>query len=368
MGLVYKIVKGNYDAIPEIYSEDMKNLVDSILNKDTTARPTVQEILLSPFLKSKMLEFVENGGNIGITDLKVKIISKPIEVEQTEEEKEEELLKGLNPREKMLRRKELRSQKEAEKLKQAAIKSKDNYDAAKQRKYDQFYSSQDNKTLTKQIMEPTESHGYEKPLSKFDQFKIDPDSGTFGVNDRYEDTYALSDSYGTEMSKLTGTGKSQKSTGSKFSSHHYDEREIKSSGYYDFDEEKKKVDDTNAEYPDDFEEATRNQAELEDVLDNYRRIYSGDITLPGENPLKRTSSDGLSSISEVSGEDIDPATMSKMRIGKEKTIIMDYFGDELYEEIYDYLKKARTKNADDKVIERQMKKFVGGSNKEALSM
>ena len=259
----------------------MKELVDIILTKDTSKRPTVQGILLSPFLKTKMEEFISNGGNIGVTDLKVKRLAKPkpIEKEQTEEEKEEELLKGLNPREKMLKRKELKSQREAEKLKLAAIKSKDNYESAKQRKYDQFYSSQDKKTLGKQLSEPVSSKGYDEPASsKYDQFKIDPNSNSnFSVNDRYEDTYELSDSYGTEMSKLTATGKSQKSTGSKFTSHHYDERTIKSSGYYDLDEERKRVEEANDEYPDDFEEATRNQAELEDVLDNYRRVFSGDL-------------------------------------------------------------------------------------------
>ena len=58
LGLVYKIVKGNYDAIPDEYSDDLRNLVDKILNKDESQRPTVQEILLSPFLKSKMEDFI----------------------------------------------------------------------------------------------------------------------------------------------------------------------------------------------------------------------------------------------------------------------------------------------------------------------
>lgn len=367
LGLVYKIVKGNYDAIPDQYSDDMKELVAMILNKDDSARPTVQDILLAPYLKSKMEEFINSGGNIGVKDLKVKTLPKKIELrELTEDEQIEEAIKDIkNPREKMLKKKELKAEFEAEKLKKHAIKSKENYEAAKQRKYEQFYDSKDEKTLKKGL-KGDDKADVKATTKKFNQFAIDPNSQTdFSVNDRYEDTYALSDSYGTEISQLTDGGKIK---GSKFSNYE-DHREIKSSGYYDFGEEAKMVDEENAKYPDDFEEPTRNQAELEDVLENYRRVYSGDITLPGSAPLKKQTSDGgLSPISEASGEDMDSSTISKLRISKEKKIIMDYFGEDLYEEIYEYLKEAREKDVNDKVIERQMKYFVGNTNKEALSM
>ena len=47
---------------------------------------------------------------------------------------------------------------------------------------------------------------------------------------------------------------------------------------------------------------------------------------------------------------------------------MDYFGEDLYQEIYEYLLEARQKDVSDKVIERQMKYFVGSKNKDALNM
>lgn len=169
--------------------------------------------------------------------------------------------------------------------------------------------------------------------SRFDQFKIDPNSMTdFSVNDRYEDTYALSNSMGTEISQLTAKEGST-SLGKKFSSHHYDEREIKAAGRYNYEETK-----GYNEYIDDFEEATKDAGEMEDVLDNYKRVLSGDITLPGAMGSLKKSSGGFSPISEApSTDEIDPGTMNKLKDAKEKKLVMDYLGEDLYLEIYDYL-------------------------------
>ena len=108
LGLVYKIVKGNFDAIPEEYSDDLKNLVNKILNKDESKRPTVQEILLSPFLKSKMEDFINNKGNIGTLTLKVKTIPSSHKEEKPEED-EEEMKKNFTPAERMKLRREMKN-------------------------------------------------------------------------------------------------------------------------------------------------------------------------------------------------------------------------------------------------------------------
>lgn len=333
LGLVYKIVKGNYDAIPDIYSDDLKNLIDVILTKDESKRPTVQQILLLPFLKSKMEDFINNKGDIGTDDLKVRTI-KPIAKEPTEEEKEAELFKGLTPSQAAKKRKELKSLKEAEKMKNAIKKNHQYYGAAKDRKYNEFHDSQRSTQMQKALSED-DSHTKDakSASSRFNQFKIDPNSMTdFSVNDRYEDTYALSNSMGTEISQLTakeGSG----SLGHKFSSHNYDNREIKAAGHYNYEETK-----GYNEYIDDFEEATKDAGEMEDVLDNYKRVLSGDITLPGEMGSLKKSSGGFSPISEApSADEIDPGTMNKLKDAKEKKLVMDYLGEDLYHEIYDYL-------------------------------
>lgn len=140
-------MKGNYDAIPEEYSDDLKDLVNKILNKDESQRPKVQEILLSPFLKTKMEDFINNKGNIGTMTLKVKTIPSSSHKEEKTQEDEEELMKNLTPAERMKLRKELKSKKEAEEMKKAIKKNISSYGAAKERKFNEFYSSKDNSQL-----------------------------------------------------------------------------------------------------------------------------------------------------------------------------------------------------------------------------
>jgi len=363
LGLVYKIVKGTYDSIPSVYSDDMREVVDKILSKDESQRPTVQEILLMPYLKAKMEEFILNQGDIGTTDLKVRAI-KP---EEARDEEEKELLKGLTGSAYLKKKKELAAQREADRIKEAMKGSYSHYGAAKERKYNEFYTSKGEEGFTK----PPGEEQAEAPVhatggSPSKQFQIDPNSASsFGVNDRYEDTYELSNSMGTQISQLTEHDRPAPMGPKKFSNYHYDDREIKASGSYKFEEHKQDDED----YLDDFEDATRDENQMTGVLDNYRRILSGDIHDYGEDPLKKHDSEPFSPISEApSADEFDPGTIRDLASQKEQNAIREYFGDENYEVMYDYLLEARRNNVDDATIQDQLKKFVGPTNKEALSM
>jgi len=332
LGLVFKIVKGNYDSIPSIYSDDLNNLVDLILTKEEAKRPTVQEILLSPFLKAKMEEFVLNQGNIGTAGLKI----RKIEQAKTPEEEDQEILKGLSGSAYLKKKKELKAKREAEKITQAMRKSS-TYGAAKERKYNEFYTSQGKGDMQHTYSKASGPQLTQKQgsSSKVNQFAIDPNSvSSFGVNDRYEDTYELSNSMGTEISGITDATKSQPMGSKKFSNYNFDDREIKASGSYKFEEEK------DEEYQDDFEEATKDAAQLTGVLDNYKRVLSGDIATYGENSLKKTGSEGFSPIAEASSTaEFDTATPIEVKNAREKQLIMDHLGDD-YDMIYDYLLEA----------------------------
>jgi len=50
LGLVFKIVQDKQDPIPSTYSDDMKNLVSLLLNKNDKERPSALEILKIPFV------------------------------------------------------------------------------------------------------------------------------------------------------------------------------------------------------------------------------------------------------------------------------------------------------------------------------
>ena len=50
LGLVFKIVQGKFPPIPERYSPALRALVDALLHKDPSRRPTTAEVLSMPIL------------------------------------------------------------------------------------------------------------------------------------------------------------------------------------------------------------------------------------------------------------------------------------------------------------------------------
>ena len=53
-GLVLKILRGNYPAIPSMYSQDLKDLVADMLVKDPAKRPSMRKILEKEFLSKRI--------------------------------------------------------------------------------------------------------------------------------------------------------------------------------------------------------------------------------------------------------------------------------------------------------------------------
>ena len=53
-GLVLKILRGNYPAIPSTYSEDLKGIIAEMLIKEPQKRPSMRKILEKPFLSNRI--------------------------------------------------------------------------------------------------------------------------------------------------------------------------------------------------------------------------------------------------------------------------------------------------------------------------
>lgn len=64
LGLVFKIVQDKQEPIPDMYSQDLKDLVSRLLEKDEKKRPQVLEILQMPFVRLHMMQFVQNPGRM----------------------------------------------------------------------------------------------------------------------------------------------------------------------------------------------------------------------------------------------------------------------------------------------------------------
>ena len=53
-GLVLKILRGNYPAIPSTYSDDLKGIIADMLIKEPQKRPSMRKILEKPFLSNRI--------------------------------------------------------------------------------------------------------------------------------------------------------------------------------------------------------------------------------------------------------------------------------------------------------------------------
>ena len=53
-GLVLKILRGNYPAIPSTYSDDLKGIIADMLIKEPHRRPSMRKILEKPFLSNRI--------------------------------------------------------------------------------------------------------------------------------------------------------------------------------------------------------------------------------------------------------------------------------------------------------------------------
>ena len=62
LGLVFKIVQDNQEPIEGDYSEELKEIVNSLLIKDEKMRPRVIDIINRPFVKAHMERFVNSAG------------------------------------------------------------------------------------------------------------------------------------------------------------------------------------------------------------------------------------------------------------------------------------------------------------------
>lgn len=161
--MVYKIVQDKHSPIPDLYSEDLKKIVELLLFKDSTKRPLVSDLLVTPFAAQKMQEFIENGGFIGNQKLPVRKI-KPNRIDNSGEEGsiksmassleeakqmqkaksyQEDELKGLSPKEKADLRKKKQADAEAQKLMEHTRGAINNYSYAKKRMDQEFHRAED---------------------------------------------------------------------------------------------------------------------------------------------------------------------------------------------------------------------------------
>lgn len=59
-GLVLKILRGNYPPIPDIYSDNLRNLLSEMLQRDPQQRPSIKRILEKEFLSNRIASLLSH--------------------------------------------------------------------------------------------------------------------------------------------------------------------------------------------------------------------------------------------------------------------------------------------------------------------
>jgi len=62
LGLVYKIVRNEYEPIPKLYSQELNRLIKGMLDKNAETRPSVRDLLADPYVQGYMNEYVRTRG------------------------------------------------------------------------------------------------------------------------------------------------------------------------------------------------------------------------------------------------------------------------------------------------------------------
>ena len=110
-GLVVKILRGAYPSIPSCYSQNLRSLIDEMLEKDAHKRPSVKKILEKEFLSSRISQLLSQ--TVAKHEFgKIFTTKKLEEIKEDREEREERRPTSENNSDKKKKRKEINEEKE----------------------------------------------------------------------------------------------------------------------------------------------------------------------------------------------------------------------------------------------------------------
>ncbi|OMJ92710.1 hypothetical protein SteCoe_4454 [Stentor coeruleus] len=90
-GLVVKILRGTYPPIPSCYSQNLKDLIDEMLQKDAHKRPSVKKILEKEFLASRISQLLSQ--TVAKHEFGSSFLSKPVLEPRKEELKDDNIIR-----------------------------------------------------------------------------------------------------------------------------------------------------------------------------------------------------------------------------------------------------------------------------------
>ena len=175
------------------------------------------------------------------------------------------------------------------------------------------------------------------------------------MNDRQmSDTFALSSSSLTAM-ELTNTATNKFNTPPPPAKNAYEDKRIQGTGQYDLEVYKYDhdlVDDMEDIFAEGEEIAKEDTNELNECIDQYKRIVTGEIM------------DGLADLLKsvpVDKTKLTPKDQTKQRYENGKNKVKEVLGTHLFDQAYKFLREQRSKGVEDARVIEGIEKIVGNN-------
>ncbi|KAG5856818.1 serine/threonine-protein kinase Nek11 [Anguilla anguilla] len=332
--VVMKIVEGGTPALPEKYSKELNSVMQSMLNKDPDQRLSAGDMLKMKFIEENMHSIKHKFSSLTLKDKTLKSerdaakIMRALQNKvhlQTLREKSE--FQKMTPRERMRLRKLQAADEKAWKLKQLA-----------EEKYEENYRR----------MQELRCRNFQKvSLDVLNESMAEVASKTQPITARDYQSLGCpqpTDKQHPDRLSMSEPGEQE-----------IPEDPLTAEAYYYED---------GFESCSDEEETGEEEKDFENSLDTLHRTCGQDSDMEAmvkymENVLD-TESSGSETVTEEAqvgpqGPGVINCTMAETRLQRMRESIMDRLGAEVFQKVYDYLKKAREQQES----EADIKDFLG---------
>lgn len=355
LSLVYKIVQEQYDMIPSIYSQDLINLITTMLLKDADKRPTTSEILGFDFVMKYVAAVLKTNGS----DFKdgrtferqaTATVHMQIASKSTGFKKEPEEKKILTAKEKMLLKKEEETQRQMKTMAEAAKGAHQQMAQTKSRKQQDLFTdhvSPGGRKKAGYAPQPASPlHMDLKPAPIEEERKSPNPELTLTTNDLNDrsGTIELEESMGT-ITKSAPAFSSDSRPISKPEA--VDTRLITAKGKYDF-EAQLDAEQYVPDFEDDETERTKKENEVKTILKLYTEAL---YRKPEEKGKERET------LLQIEKEQMAASPMNQYADLKANCI--KALGESLYEKMYSLMKTARIKKMSHQDLQKALLALPG---------
>jgi len=369
LGLVYKIIQEKQDPIPDCYSPDLQRILNSLLLKNSAARPSLDKLLITPFMQKVLVKFLPPES---ITELN-------IELEASFMKEEKGLSIGyeddeyLTPQQKVKKNKEEAAKKREEEIRKALSSQMTNSSMqnSKFKKMEQMKSVFDKEKSYVYSDRTVESQIINDSIMKNPHTNLPNRSNSFNYsnNKKLDNSYndyptetiksmELSDNYNHQLKKSSKKDLDALTMNNEYITYNFNNKSLYNETLMNLNPSKKtsNYDLMNLESGQN-KLHTRNTKNFSKKPSEERDEFASDF----EDLDEYISEDEPEEYGDFNNT-LKSRKVKDPSIQKVKEKLALKIGPKLFSEIYDFINKHRDMNTSDTVIMKQAKERFGSSN------